>query len=108
MDDSISEEVQAARRGRKPKSISEEVQADDAIADEVTVIRAAKAKEEPKLFPVVLKRNYHPVNDFLIAGEKPTLEQRVKVFAGTAIDMDINEAKAIIEKGIAVRNDPIS
>lgn len=60
-----------------------------------------------RLFPVVVERNYHPINDFLINGEAPSPEQRVKVYAGQAIDMDLEEARDAISKGIVRRNDPI-
>lgn len=60
-----------------------------------------------RLFPVKLLRNYHPEKPFLIAGREPNDEERVKVFAGTEIEMDVDEAKAVISKGIGERNDPI-
>lgn len=96
-EDAISEAV-AARRGRPPKS-----------AEKVDVVELAAEVAQPKkgYFPVKLLRNYHPVNDFLVNGEPPTVEQRVKVFAGTHVMLEVNEAKDVIAKGIAVRDDPI-
>lgn len=78
---------------------------EDTIADDVASMREQQ-DETPNLFPVKLIRNYHPVHDFLIGGEQPSGEQRIKVFAGAEIEMDREEAKAIIAKGIAIRNDP--
>ena len=82
---------------------------EDQAADIVVARRGRPPKERPgsNLFPVKMLRNYHPINDFTIDGEEPTLEQRVKVFAGAEIEMDKEEAKDCFAKGIAVRNDPI-
>jgi hypothetical protein len=107
-EDKITEEIRA-RRGRPPKveKADDTMATEDKITEEVSVIRETKAAEEPKLFPVMLVRNYHPINEFLIGGVKPTVEQRTKVFAGTAIEVDKAEALDMMAKGIAVRNDPI-
>lgn len=97
-EDAISDAV-AARRGRPPKSVAVE-----------TVTDEPKPAAEPKkgYFPVKLLRNYHPIEDFLINDEPPTEEQRSKVFAGTHVQLEVNEAKNVIAKGIAVRDDPIA
>lgn len=97
--------------------MNEEVKTEeDAVADEITVRRGRKPKVEhddhepvtaPK-FPVKLLRNYRPVGEFTICDEKPSTEGKLKVFAGTSIEIGVDEAKAMMASGIAVRNDPIS
>lgn len=105
MSDTIEDQTAAlvaARRGRPPKAEAK-VETVGAEQDEPS----AAPKATRRLFPVKLLRNYHPVNDFTIAGKEPTETQRVKVYAGWEIEMDVEEARDIIAKGIADRNDPI-
>lgn len=92
-----------------PGSIEAQTAAGDGEVAPIVVNAAPepKAATKKRLFPVTMKRNYHPIEDFKIDGAEPTAEQRVKVPAGASIEMDIEEAKDIIAKGIAVRNDPI-
>jgi hypothetical protein len=75
--------------------------------------KAAEAKPaEAKTFPVKLDKNYRPMGDFMIeeAGElrDPDDIERAKVPAGTTIHLPVDEARNIISKKIAQRNDPIS
>ena len=58
-------------------------------------------------FPVKLVRGYVPLGDFTVNGEEPTEEQRFKVKVGEEIELPIEEARSLIERGIAVRNDAI-
>jgi hypothetical protein len=83
---SINEHVESIRKGRQAKA-------------------AGKAKSG--LFPVKLLRNYRPAGKFTIGGEDPTEEQQAKVLAGTSIEVPVEEARSVIDKGIATRNDPI-
>ena len=92
----IAQEI-AAKRGRKPKAKPE---APNAPAPVYTQPKA-------KTFPVRLVRNYRPLNPFTIDGAEPSPEQAVKAFAGMSIEVDVEEARDIIARGIAVRNDPI-
>lgn len=97
--------IVAERRKRgpnKPKPQPEH----EAGAEEATANEPKKASGG-KLFPIKLLRNYHPIGKFLIDGVEPTEEQRSKVFAGTEISLEVEEARDIIAKGIAERNDPI-
>jgi hypothetical protein len=80
---------------------------EDQTSETVVARRGRPPKVKNDLFPVILAKNYHPVNEFTIDGAEPSPEQRVKVFAGTAIEMDRDEARDVIAKGIAIRNDPI-
>jgi hypothetical protein len=72
-------------------------------------VKRAKKEKPPaaKLFPVKLLRNYRVVGDFTVGGEVPAIEQREKVFAGAFIEVEPEEAREMIAKGIALRNDPI-
>ena len=54
-------------------------------------------KIDERLFPVVLLRNYRPIGT----------PDSTKVFAGTAINLPVAEARRAIKLGIAERNDPI-
>ena len=45
---------------------------------------------------------------FTIGGRKPTAEDLEKVPAGSEIELEISEAQAVCQKGIAVRNDPFA
>ena len=94
----IAQEI-AAKRGRKPK----------AKPETPTVYAPAPVYTQPKAktFPVRLVRNYRPLNPFTIDGAEPSPEQAVKAFAGMSIEVDVEEAKDIIARGIAIRNDPI-
>lgn len=120
IEDKTAAAVQARRNkgGRPPKVVEKATEDDgasqnDASADAPAVVVnvAPEPKPEPKakkrLFPVTMLRNYHPIKDFLINGVEPSAEQRVKVPAGASIEMDIDEARDVIAKGIATRNDPI-
>lgn len=106
-DDRLADQI-TARRGRKPKAESATLPVEpdeDAIAESVVNIRTVKP-EAKRLVSVVLKRNYHPVNDFTINGESPSGEQRTKIFAGAVIEMDRAEAKSCYERGIVIPHDP--
>lgn len=96
-------ELVAARRGRPPKAAAPIVQAD--VAE--VVHKTAAELAPPRFFPVKMTRNYRPIKPFLVNGKEPTAEQSAKVPAGQEIEMDIEEAKDIIARGIASRNDPI-
>lgn len=85
-----------------------ETTTEDQTSETVVARRGRPPKVKSDLFPVMLTRNYHPVNDFTISGETPTIEQRVKVFKGMSIEVDKDEAIDMISRGIAVRNDPIN
>ena len=84
---SINEHVENIRKGRKPKT---------------------EGGGKSGLFPVKLLRNYRPAGEFTIGGEAPTEEQKAKVFAGASIEVPVEEARDVIAKGIATRNDPIA
>lgn len=104
--------VIAARRGPKPKAqreaLAETKPQADGASDSPATADAAYEPQRPKanLARVIMKRNYHPINDFLIDGNKPSDEQRVKVFAGAVIDMDRAEAKSCYDAGIVAPYDP--
>lgn len=77
---------------------------------------AQEAKVADKTFPVKLNKNYRPVGDFLIErinehGEtelaKPDETEVLKVPAGSIIHVSVEEARDIIAKKVADRNDPI-
>lgn len=103
-DDTATAEVVKERKTRAKRQPVEK--ADDDVAHEVAVRRLTKPAESP-MFPVKLLRNYHPVSDFTIDGREPTVEERQKVFAGISIEINVDEARTMIDKNIAVRNDPI-
>jgi hypothetical protein len=111
-DETPHDEIIAARRGRKPKEHKTDEtphdEDDDAVAEQVSVRRVSRMADRSSVFPVKLIRNYRPVNDFTIEGKEPSTEGRLKVFAGTSIEIEIEEARAMMAKGIAVRNDPIA
>ncbi|WP_104662847.1 hypothetical protein [Ensifer adhaerens] len=69
-------------------------------------------KTEDKTFPVKLLKNYRPLGDFLIEGDdelrEPTGDERAKVKAGAVIHLPIDEARDIVSKKIADRNDAIA
>jgi len=96
--------------------MTDEIQNEEAVtAEEVIVKRGRKPKSDDgevpvktAMFPVKLIRNYRPIGQFTIGGEAPSVEGRLKVFAGASIEIEIDEAKAMMASGIAVRNDPIS
>lgn len=81
--------------------------------DKALAAPAKPAKAEPKFFPVKLEKNYRPVSpDFTVLDDEgdyrePNDEERFKVTAGRSIKIPVEEALAVIEKGIAKRNDPI-
>jgi hypothetical protein len=72
------------------------------------------SKPKVKLFPVKLLRNYRPISsDAQIQGDngeyRPlTDEEGMKVLAGSHVALPTDEAKSVIEKKIAERNDPIA
>lgn len=58
----------------------------------------------PNLFPVRLLRSYVPMAEYHVEGELPdTLGG--KLLVGTEVDLPLEEARSLIERGIAVRND---
>lgn len=69
-------------------------------------------KAESKTFPVKLLKNYRPVGEFLIeeGGElrEPTGEEIAKVPAGSVVHLPIDEARDVVGKKIADRNDAIA
>lgn len=73
-----------------------------------------KAESVPKVkfFPVKLLKNYRPLGVFKVndGGEMrdPTGDEIAKVAAGAKVLLPIDEAKAIIDKKIAERNDAIA
>lgn len=78
-------------------------------------------KETGKMFPVLLLKNYRPVDEFMIGrnreveGEeavvidyvKPEPSERAKVLRKTHIMLPMDEAKTLIGKRIAERADDI-
>lgn len=66
---------------------------------------------KPKLFPVILSRNYVPVGEWRIGdsdgSREPTADEREKARAGWKVLMTVEEARNCIAAGIANRNDPI-
>ena len=86
-----------AKRGRKAK------------APKPDEIEAVEPDTPVRRLPVKLIRNYHPADKgFTIGGRKPTAEELEKVPAGSEIELEISEAQAVCQKGIAVRNDPFA
>lgn len=73
---------------------------------------APEKKSESKTFPVKLLKHYRPVGDFLVEGKdelrEPTAEELLKVPAGTVIHLPVEEARDIVGKKIADRNDAIA
>lgn len=71
-----------------------------------------KKPAESKTFPVKLLKNYRPVGAFMVEGDDelraPNEQEIEKVKAGARIHLPIEEAKAIIAKRIADRNDAIA
>ena len=69
-------------------------------------------KAESKTFPVKLLKNYHPVGAFMVEADgelrEPTAEELVKAKAGTVVHLPIDEARDIVGKKIAERNDAIA
>lgn len=76
--------------------------------------------EKPKLFPVRILKGYRPVGDFVMRPRSdpenefsprierdPTEDERMKIKAGYYASLPLEEAKAIIKKGIAERDDPM-
>lgn len=79
-------------------------------------------KEHPaeKLFPVRMLRGYRPIGKFVMRpridpenefsprhDREPTPDEMLKVKAGYYCSLPLDEAKAIIAKGIAIRDDPM-
>lgn len=68
--------------------------------------------DEVKLFPVKLMKNYRPVGDFKVLDadglRAPTADELAKVPAGSVIHLPIDEARGIVAKKIADRNDAIA
>ena len=69
-----------------------------------------------ELFPVVLLKNYRPVDEFMVeqveasgksTWREPEEAERLKVRAGVKIQIAKTEARSIIAKGIAERGDEI-
>lgn len=74
-------------------------------------------KADNKTFPVKLEKNYRPVGEFMIERsdedgtvtlDAPTEVELQKVPAGSVIHVAVEEARSIIDKKIALRNDPIN
>lgn len=79
-----------AKRGRRPKqSIPDEM--DNEMDKKVEAGEGTKQES----FPVILLRNYAKLSD------------GVKHFAGEGLSLPIEEAKKIMDLGIAKRNDPL-
>ena len=83
---------------------------DEKIQAEIDKVLAAP-KEDDKRVSVILVRNYRPVGSFRIEqdGElrDPDEYEVEKVFAGAIIEVSVSEARDIISKKIAARNDPL-
>lgn len=91
------------------------VEASAETAPENTKEKAAKKAEsvpKVKFFPVKLLKNYRPLGPFKVAEEDglrdPTDEELAKVPAGNVVHLPIEEAKSIVGKKIAERNDAIA
>lgn len=69
-------------------------------------------KPETKTFPVTLLKHYRPLGSFMVEqdGElrEPTSDEIAKTKAGTIIHLPIDEARDIVGKKIADRNDAIA
>ena len=89
------------------------LEAQNANAPATDNIKHAEKPKE-KLFPVKLVKNYRPISpDAQIQdanGEYRPLtdEEAAKVPAGRHIAVPVDEARSVIEKKIAERNDPIA
>lgn len=75
----------------------------------------SKRKQAEKLFPVKLLRNYRPVSSDAQVEDEETGEYRAlteeeaqKVRAGISIALPVEEAKSVLSKKIAERNDPVA
>lgn len=75
-------------------------------------LAGVKRQEEVKLFPVKLLKNYRPVGEFKVSTadglRDPSAEETMKTPAGLVIHLPIDEARAVISKKIADRDDPIA
>lgn len=85
---------------------------DARIQQEIDAVLSAPAKDDDKLVSVILDRNYRPVGKFFIEDadgtvRDPDIYEVEKVVAGSVIQISIPEARDIIKKGIAKRNDPL-
>lgn len=73
-----------------------------------------KKKASEKLFPVKLLKNYRPISPEAQIIDKDGVyrpmsdDEKAKVMAGQHIALPVDEAKSVIEKKIAERNDPIA
>ncbi|MCP4275829.1 MAG: hypothetical protein GY779_05700 [Gammaproteobacteria bacterium] len=89
----------------------------------VAQVAAPVDQVAPTLYPVLLHRNYHPINDFellalplngsddLIEGEEltrrePNGSERKKVWKDTECFLSKGDAIRVTSLGIGVRNDP--
>lgn len=88
------------------------------LQQEIDAALEAPAKEAEvadKTFPVKLNKNYRPVGPFKIERTTEGVTELVdpdeveilKVPAGTVIHVSVEEARDIIAKKVADRNDPI-
>ncbi len=88
------------------------------LQQEIDAALEAPAKEAEvaeKSFPVKLNKNYRPVGSFKIERTEegvtelvdPDEVELMKVPAGTIIHVSLDEAKDIIAKKVADRDDPI-
>lgn len=71
-----------------------------------------KRSEDTKLFPVKLLKNYRPLGEFKVSTDEglrdPSAEEVQKTPAGLVIHLPIEEARTVISKKIADRDDPIA
>lgn len=73
-----------------------------------------RTKPRVKLFPVKLLRNYRPISPDAQIQDKDgeyrplTDEEAAKIQAGAHVSLPIEEARSVVEKKIAERNDPIA
>ena len=83
---------------------------DEKLQAEIDKVLAAP-KEDDKRVSVILLRNYRPVGPFLVDDNgdvrEPTVYEVEKVQAGSIIEVSVAEARDIIVKKIAARNDPL-
>jgi len=75
------------------------------------VLAGVKTEPDQKLFPVKLLKNYRPIGAFKVQEKDeirdPGAEEVMKAPAGLIIHLPVEEARAVIGKKIAVRDDPI-
>lgn len=71
----------------------------------------ARVGRPPKLFPLIMKRNYVPLGRWMIGdlegSREPGADEREKARAGWKVLLPVEEARNCVARGIADRNDPI-